>query len=160
MSIAEQFLAIAHRIVWCTLATVDRHNRPRSRIVHPVWEIRDGALHGLVGTRPTPLKLGHLAHAPHVSCTYWDPAHDVAIAECEARWLHDDDHEDAWERIAGAPAPAGYDPATIWPDGPTSPDFAVIALEPWRISAAGAAGLARGERAVWRAEPAAHGAPG
>ena len=160
MSVAEQFIAIAHRVVWCTLSTVDRRNRPRSRIVHPVWEVREGSLHGLVATRPTPLKLAHLAHAPHVSCTYWDPAHDVAIAECAARWLDEADRQAAWERIARAPAPAGYDPATIWPDGPTSPEFAVIGLEPWRVSAASAAALARGERAaVWRAEPAMAGAP-
>ena len=151
MSVAEQFVAIAHRVVWCTLATVDRHNRPRSRIVHPVWEVRDGALHGLVATRPTPLKRAHLAHAPHVSCTYWDPAHDVAVAECAARWLDEPQRADAWARIASAPEPVGYDPATIW-TGPDSPDFAVLALDPWRVSAASAAALARGERAaVWRA---------
>jgi hypothetical protein len=160
MSVVEQFVAIAHRVVWCTMATVDRHNRPRSRIVHPVWEIREGALHGLVATRPTPLKLAHLAHAPHVSCTYWDPAHDVAVAECAARWIDEAGRYGAWERIACAPKPVGYDPATIWPDGPTSPEFAVIALEPWRVSAASAAALAGGERpAVWRARPAMHGAP-
>jgi hypothetical protein len=156
MSVAEQFVAIAERVVWCTMTTVDRRNRPRSRIVHPVWEIREGALHGLIGTRPTPLKRAHLAHAPHVSCTYWDPAHDVAVAECAARWLDEAGRRDAWERIARAPEPVAYDPATIWPDGPASPEFAVIALEPWRVSAASAAALARGERcAVWRAEPLA-----
>jgi hypothetical protein len=161
VSVAEQFITIAHRIVWCTLATVDRRNRPRSRIVHPVWQIRDEALHGVLATRPTPLKLAHLAHAPHVSCTYWDPAHDVAVAECAARWLSEAEHEEAWERIARAPAPVGYDPATIWPGGPASPDFAVIALEPWRICAATAAELARGERArVWRAESPARSARG
>jgi hypothetical protein len=161
MSTTEQFVAIAHRVVWCTLATVDRHNRPRSRIVHPVWEIRDGVLHGVLATRPTPLKLAHLAHTPHVSCTYWDPAHDVAVAECAARWLDDDEREDAWERIGRAPEPVGYDPATIWPAGPASADFAVIALEPWRVSATTAAALARGERpVVWRAGPLAQGARG
>jgi hypothetical protein len=161
MSVAEQFIAIAHRVVWCTLATVDRRDRPRSRIVHPVWELRDGALRGLVGTRPTALKRAHLDHSPYVSCTYWDPAHDVAIAECEARWLDDDERAGAWEHIARAPAPAGYDPAIAWPDGPASPDFAVLVLTPWRVSAATAAALARGERpAVWRAEPVAEGASG
>ena len=161
MSTVEQFVAIAHRVVWCTLATVDRHNRPRSRIVHPVWEIRDGALHGVVATRPTALKRAHLAHAPHVSCTYWDPAHDVAVAECAAHWLDEDERDDAWERIRRAPAPVGYDPGAIWPGGPASADFAVIALAPWRVSAATATALARGERAgVWRPEPVAQGARG
>ena len=161
MSTVEQFVAIAHRVVWCTLATVDRRNRPRSRIVHPVWELRNETLTGLLATRPTPLKLAHLAHTPHVSCTYWDPEHDVAVAECAARWLCEAEHEEAWERIARAPAPVGYDPATIWPGGPASADFAVIALAPWRVSAATATALARGERAgVWRPEPVAQGARG
>jgi hypothetical protein len=158
MSVAEQFIAVAHRIVYCTLATVDRRGRPRSRLVHPVWRLdEDGLLHGVVGTRPTPLKRAHLAHAPHVSCSYWDPAHDVAVAECDARWVEDvAGRERAWALMAGAAAPVGYDPATIWPDGPSSEAFAVIALEPWRVSVAGAAELARGERpAVWRAEQAA-----
>jgi hypothetical protein len=159
MSTVEQFVAIAHRVVWCTLATVDRRNRPRSRIVHPVWEIRDGALTGALATRPTPLKLAHLAHTPHVSCTYWDPVHDVAVAECAAHWLPEAELEEAWERIAAAPAPVGYDPATIWPGGPASPDFAVIELQPWRVSATTAAALARGERGrVWRAESLAQSA--
>ena len=40
-----RFVAIAHEIVWCTLATVDAAGRPRSRVVHPVWEERpDGGL--------------------------------------------------------------------------------------------------------------------
>ena len=35
--VVESFISIAHRIVWCTLATVDRRGRPRSRLVHPIW---------------------------------------------------------------------------------------------------------------------------
>src|SRR3712207_1757306 len=77
--IAEAFLAVAHRVVWCTLATVDRRGRPRSRVVHPVWEQADDGLVGWVTTRPTPLKQAHLRRTPFVSCSYWDPAHDVAV---------------------------------------------------------------------------------
>ena len=96
-----------------------------------------------------------------MSCTYWDPQHDVAVAECAAHWLPESELAEAWERIARAPAPVGYDPATIWPDGPASADFAVIGLEPWRVSATTAAALARGEGArVWRAEPLAQSARG
>ena len=29
---------ITDRIVWCTFATVDRSGKPRSRILHPIWE--------------------------------------------------------------------------------------------------------------------------
>jgi hypothetical protein len=39
----ETFLATARRIVYATLATVDPRGRPRSRIVHPVWEVEEPA---------------------------------------------------------------------------------------------------------------------
>jgi hypothetical protein len=32
----EDFLRITADIVWCTLTTVDRKGRPRSRVVHPI----------------------------------------------------------------------------------------------------------------------------
>jgi hypothetical protein len=59
----ETFLATARRIVYATLATVDARGRARSRIVHPVWELRDDRLVGWVGTRPTPLKRESLEHS-------------------------------------------------------------------------------------------------
>jgi hypothetical protein len=49
----EAFITVAHRIVWCTLATVDRRNRPRSRVVHPIWERTPAGPVGWVTTRPT-----------------------------------------------------------------------------------------------------------
>jgi hypothetical protein len=149
----DRFVAVAHGIVWCTLATVDRHDRPRSRLVHPVWERAGDRLVGWLGTRPTPLKRAHLAHSPFVSCSYWDPRHDVAVAECAATWVLDAEGRRAgWERLASAPAPAGYDPATIWPDGPEADDFAILRLDPWRLRVATAAQLATGEpAAVWHA---------
>ena len=150
MSVAEQFVAIAHRVVWCTMATVDRHNRPRSRIVHPVWEIREGALHGLVATRPTPLKLAHLAHAPYVSCTYWDPAHDVATADAAASWHNDDETRTwLWDKYKNAPAPVGYDPSIVpgW-TSPTAPSFGALRLEPTSIRVIKALDFANAQ--LWR----------
>src|SRR5215207_2480631 len=88
-TVAEAFIAIAHRVVWCTLATVDRRGRPRSRVVHPIWEHGGDSLFGWLTSRPTPLRRAHLAANPYVSCSYWDPAHDVAVAECRAEWVHD-----------------------------------------------------------------------
>ena len=144
----DTFVAIAHRIVWCSLATVDRKGRPRSRVVHPIWE-RDGdRLVGWVVTRPTALKRAHVAHSPYVSCSYWDQAHDVAVAECRAAWAADP--ERAWALFRAAPPPLGYDPLTIFPEGPAGPGAAVLRLEPWRIRAADAASLSSGEPAlVW-----------
>ena len=152
-AVAEAFTAVAHRIVWCSLATVDRRGRPRSRLVHPIWEL-DGA-HGLTGwltSRPTPLRRAHLAATPFVSCSYWDPGHDVAVAECAARWVGDPEAKrHAWSVFRSGPAPVGYDPHTIWPDGPEDPQAGVIRLDPWRLKVADAATLAAGGAAqTWR----------
>jgi hypothetical protein len=93
-----------------------------------------------------------------VSCSYWDPQHDVAVAECLAEWVTD--RHEAWERIASVPAPVGFDPATIWPDGPDSPDCAFLRLEPWRLSVNTAARMIAGERPLtWRARPGSPAPP-
>jgi len=146
MDALDEFLDIAHSIAWCSVATVDRRGRPRSRILHPVWE-RDGdGLTGWIGTTATALKTAHLAHAPYVSCSYWDPTHDTAQAECAASWVTGDDGlAAAWERLRSAPPPMGYDPAPIWPDGPTGEDFVALRLDPWRVQAKSAAAMAAGE---------------
>lgn len=147
----ESFLATARRIVYATLATVDRHGRARSRIVHPVWELEDGRLVGWVGTRPTPLKRESLEHSAFASCLYWDPAHDVAVGECAAAWVPAHQRRAAWERLAAGPAPMGYDPSPIWPDGPDADGFAAIRLDPWRVQTRSAAATAAGEPyVVWR----------
>ena len=64
MVVQNAFIEVAHRIVWCTVATVDHHDRPRSRILHPFWELTDDGLTGWITTRPTPLKRAHLEHSP------------------------------------------------------------------------------------------------
>ena len=134
--VAPAFIEMAHNIVWCSAATVDREDRPRSRILHPIWEWDGRTLTGWVGTSPTPLKLAHLDHSPYVSCSYWSPNHDNCTVECRAT-VHRDDGtcERVWELFRAAPGPVGYDPATIppWAGGPTTDAFAVLRLEPWRL---------------------------
>jgi hypothetical protein len=151
-TVPDAFVAIAHRIVWCTLATVDRLGRPRSRVVHPIWERAGDGLVGWLVTRPTPLKLAHLRHSPFVSCSYWDSTHDVAVAECHAAWVHDvAARERAWELFRTAPPPLGYDPASIFPEGPAGPGTALLRLDPWRLRAADVETLAAAKPAlVWR----------
>ena len=143
----DAFMETAQRVVYCTLATVDRRGRPRSRIVHAVWERPDeDELVGWVGSRPTPMRRAHIRANPFVSCFYWDPAHDVAAAECKASWIEDDaGRRDAWERLSAAPAPMGYDPAPIWPDGPEADGFVALRLDPWRVQAKSATAMAAGE---------------
>ena len=132
---APSFVDMAHQIVWCSVATVDRRGRPRSRVLHPMWQWDGQSLHGWIATGPTPQKLAHLEQSPHVSCTYWAPSQDTCTADCEATWFFDDDTcTEVWQLLANAPAPVGYDPAMIpaW-SKPTDESFAALRLDPWRL---------------------------
>lgn len=133
---APAFVEMAHQIVWCSVATVDTEHRPRSRVLHPIWEWDGAALTGWIATGPTPIKRAHLGGSPYVSCSYWAPNHDTCVAECRAEWAFDDATRiEVWERFKNGPAPVGYDPAIVppWAGGPTSDAFAALKLEPWRL---------------------------
>jgi hypothetical protein len=157
MVVQTAFVEIAHRIVWCTVATIDRHNRPRSRVLHPYWERHEDELTGWITTRPTPLKVAHLAHSPYLSCSYWDATHDVAVAECRAEWVADPERKrHAWELFRVADEPLGHDPYAIWPEGPDDPDAGVLRLTPWRLRVASIETLlGRSPALVWTAPDAA-----
>jgi hypothetical protein len=136
-TVAPAFVEMAHRIVWATAATVGPDSRPRGRILHPFWQWDEaaGGLWGWVATGPTPVKRAHLAHSPYVSVTYWSPNHDTCTAECRTTWAFDDEtRTTVWNLFAEGPAPVGYNPAMIpgW-DAPTSPSFAALRLDPWRL---------------------------
>jgi len=152
---APAFVEMAHRIVWATAATVDSHGRPRSRILHPFWQWDGTALVGWIATGPTPTKRSHLDTSPFMSLTYWTPSHDTCTAECGAALLYDDDTRvRVWDLFEHAPAPVGYDPAIVppWKDGPLSPAFAALRLDPWRLRVMpGTAMLGGGELLTWRA---------
>jgi hypothetical protein len=133
--VAPAFVEMAHQIVWCTVATVDSKGRPRSRVLHPIWEWDGEQLVGWVGTAPTPLKRAHLDAHPYVSANYWSPAQDTCVAECRAQLLYDPDTRTrVWNLLKNGPAPVGYDPAIIpgWDDA-ASDGFAALRLDPWRL---------------------------
>lgn len=135
-AVATSFVEMAHRIVWASVSTVDRENRPRSRVLHPLWQWDGSSLVGWVATGPTPTKLAHLAHTPFVSVNYWATNHDTCVAECRATLMLDDQTRSwVWDLFKTAPAPVGYDPAIVppWADGPLSPAFGALRLEPWRL---------------------------
>lgn len=153
---ASAFVEMAHRIVWCTAATVDRAGRPRSRVLHPIWEWEDGVLTGWVATGPTATKRAHLEASPYMSCNYWAGNHDTCVAECRAEWALDlPTRERIWNLFKSALPPVGYDPAMIpgW-DGPDSPGFAVLRLNPWRLRVMPGTVLLAGEGNVlsWTAD--------
>jgi hypothetical protein len=132
---APAFVEMAHQIVWCTVATVDSHGRPRSRILHPIWQWDGEKLVGWIATSPTPVKQAHLNAHPYASISYWRSSHDTCVAECHAALLQDlPTRQMVWDLFLNGPEPVGYNPAIVpvWPS-PEADAFAVIRLEPWRL---------------------------
>lgn len=153
-TIAPAFVEMAHRIVWCATATVDASGRPRTRILHPIWEFDGSSLTGWILTSPVSPKAADLDANPVVSLTYWHPTHDTCTADCTTSW--DDTAEGraaGWERFASGPEPVGYDPRIIpfWPN-PDAPAFGVLRLKPHRLRVMpGSVMLAgTGEVLTWR----------
>jgi hypothetical protein len=133
MVVQKEFVARAHRIVWCTMATVGRDNRPRTRILHPLWELEDELI-GWIVTRATPVKVRHLVYSPYVSCCYWEPGQEVAVADCHAEWVTDEATQwRVWELYRDAPAPLGFDFWSVFPDGPAGESPSLLRLTPYRL---------------------------
>ncbi|AXB48118.1 pyridoxamine 5'-phosphate oxidase [Amycolatopsis albispora] len=137
VEVVAEFVRVAHRVVWCSMATVDRLGRPRSRVVHPYWEQTGDGLIGWVTARPTPLKRAHLARTPYVSCSYWDPMHEIAVAECEAEYAGSpENRRHVWELFGAADPPLGFDLRILGVDEPLDERFTVVRLRPWRLRTA------------------------
>ena len=134
-SVAPAFIEMAHRIVWCSVATIDPAGRPRSRVLHPFWQFDGEHVTGWIATGPQSPKAAHLDAHPLVSITYWAPSQDTCTAECRVEWAADmDTRTMVWELFEHGPAPVGYNPAMIpgWTD-PAAPSFGVLRLTPWRL---------------------------
>ena len=152
--IAPEFVEMAHRIVWASVATAAPDGRPRSRVLHPIWQWDGQALVGWIATAPTPIKRSHLGVHPYVSVNYWAANHDTCLAECDAELLSDiPTREMVWELLVNTPEPVGYDPTMIpgW-DGPDSEHFAAMRLDPWllRVMPGTFLGGGEGELLTWR----------
>ncbi|MFE2753907.1 pyridoxamine 5'-phosphate oxidase family protein [Actinosynnema sp. NPDC059335] len=129
------FMSYVQRIAYATMTTVDRRNRPRGRVLLPVWQVRGGRPVGWIAANRTPVKVAHLARNPHATISYWDRSQDAVFADCTARWVEDrETRAEVWDVYrAGSPPGVGYDPIRFWPGGPADPGFAVIRLDPWRV---------------------------
>jgi hypothetical protein len=157
-TVAPAFVSMAHRIVWASAATVDARGRPRSRILHPIWQWDGARLIGWIATSPSPTKRAHLEAHPYMSVSYWSPSHDTCVAECRASWAFDDETRVmVWNLFRDGPEPVGYDPSIVpaWP-GPTAEAFAALRLEPWRLRVfPGSVLLGRGGEVMkWREDEA------
>ena len=104
---AEDVLGIVADTVSCTVTTVDAAGRPRSRILHPIWEVIDDRPVVWVMTGRTPVKTAHIAANPHVALSYWSPAQDTVIADCVASWVDDAaTKRHVWDLFATTPPAA------------------------------------------------------
>ena len=132
---APAFVEMAHQIVWCSVASVDKKGRPRSRILHPIWEWDGENLIGWIDTGPTPMKRAHIKHTPFLSLNYWAPSQDTCMADCRVEWKFDlETRQLVWDKFKNGPEPVGYDPSLIpaW-TSPAADAFAVLKLDPWHL---------------------------
>jgi hypothetical protein len=128
--IETEFIDRVHRVVWCNMATVDTKGRPRSRIMHAIWEGKTG----WIATRRASFKNRHLAANPYVSLAYIAETARPVYVDCVASWADDaSEKHRIWDLFATAPEPLGYDPTPVF-IAPDHPNFGVLKLTPWRIA--------------------------
>lgn len=140
--ILDDFLQRASKVVWCNVATVDASGRPRSRILHPLWE---GTI-GWITTDPRTLKARHLAVNPHLSLAYVADIASPMYVDCTAEWVDDVAlKQHVWDLCLSTPPPLGFDPEPIYAtvDGPR---FGVLRLTPWRVQLMDGPGVSR----IWK----------
>ncbi|MDX2078396.1 MAG: pyridoxamine 5'-phosphate oxidase [bacterium] len=146
-TIVDDFIAGAHSDVWCNFATLDTHNRLRSRVLHPIWEKTADGVVGWIATGRTSLKAKHLANNPHASLCYMKNPLKPIYVECKTAWVEDmAQKKRIWELLAHTPQPLGYDPAPFFGDY-NSPNYGLLQLIPWRIEL----GDLFGEARFWKA---------
>ncbi len=149
--VVDEFVRIAHRQVWCNVATIDTGSRPRSRVLHPMWEILHEEdtvlLVGWIATGRQSLKARHIQHRPYVSVCYMGDPLKPVYAECAASWVDDAEvKQRIWTLLATTPPPLGYDPAPFFGTVDNA-SYGLLRLVPWRVELADLFGEGR----VWRA---------
>jgi len=116
-------------MIFCNVATIDEHQRPRSRILHPYWE---GST-GWICTHRDSYKAKHLANNPYVSLAYITNPMQPVYADCKAAWMTDpSEKRRVWELFKNAPEPLGFDPAQDF-IRPQHENVGLLKLTPWRI---------------------------
>ena len=137
--IADEFHNRVSRMVWCNVATVDEECRPRSRILHPMWDGSDGWIGvWLTSTQTqhqTPsLKIRHLTTNPHVSLAYVADVAKPVYVDGTVDVRNDlESKRRLFDLANAAPPPYGYDPGQIFGD-PDNPRFGVLRVTPTRIA--------------------------
>lgn len=128
--IEAEFIERVEKIVWCNVATIDSQQRPRSRILHPIWE---GSV-GWIATSAKSYKAKHIANNPHISLAYVADITRPVYVDCIAKWVEDDNEKQRlWDLFVNTPPPIGYDLAPFFG---TVENLNVLKLTPWRIDLA------------------------
>lgn len=143
--IQEEFMHRVNQAVYCMMATVDQQNRPRTRVMHPIWE---GSI-GWVISWPQAHKAKHLAHNPHVSLAYLPDKAKPVYVECVAQWIEDRaEKQRVWAFHQTLPPPLGFDPEPHY--GTIDHHyFGLLRFTPWRIEL----GNLGAEPVIWRNIP-------
>jgi len=137
-----EFMARVSQAVYCTLATVDRQNRPRSRVMHPVW---DGPL-GWIISWPGSHKAKHLLLNPAVSLAYIADINKPVYVDGIAEWIDAvDEKQRIWKLHQDTPATLGFDPQPHY-GSIDNPYYGLLRITPWRIEL----GNLSGEPVIWR----------
>jgi len=127
--IEAEFLQRVHTMVLCSAATIDGKLRPRSRVLHPIWE---GAT-GWIATHPHSHKAQHLARNPYISLAYIANPHQPVYVDGRIEWVDNlEEKQRVWDLFKNAPPPLGFDPALDY-TSPDHPHFGVLKVTPWRI---------------------------
>ncbi|MGW5451840.1 pyridoxamine 5'-phosphate oxidase family protein [Nocardia sp. NPDC003979] len=133
-AIEEEFNAYVGAIVSATMVTVDAKNRPRTRVLIPVWEVVDGQPLGWLATFKTRVKAAHIAGNPYTSFSYWEPRNNSVAVDANAEWVDDVDVKAHVWRLYRKTSPrgAGYNLGAFW-HSPSDPRLHVLRLTPWRV---------------------------
>jgi uncharacterized pyridoxamine 5'-phosphate oxidase family protein len=148
--IEDEFIARVQSVVWCSVATVDSKGRPRSRILHPIWEGNTG----WIGTHRNSHKSHHLDKNPYLSLAYVRDVMQPVYVDCTAEWITDlDVKKRVWDLFKNTPEPIGYDPAHDFIRYDHE-NYGLLKLSPWRIDLVNfpAPSFAEGTK-VWRRKP-------
>jgi uncharacterized pyridoxamine 5'-phosphate oxidase family protein len=130
--IQTEFIDRIQQAVYCNVTTIDRKDRPRSRVMHVIWE---GPI-GWVITWPASHKAKHLAHNPHVSLAYVAQPTKPVYVEAIAAWVTElNEQQRIWDLHKALPPPLGFDPTPHY-STIQGQYFGVLRFTPWRIELA------------------------
>ena len=127
--IEPEFMERVTKAIWCSVTTIDRYNRPRTRVLHPIWE---GAT-GWINTWRHSGKSKHLAHNPYVALAYLSDFIKPLYVHAMAEWVDDPtEKKRIWELCKATPEPYGFDPANPFISHDNS-EYGLLRLTPWQI---------------------------